>query len=128
MPDVMRITETKGPNVSFPPIADIESRGHSQTMKAGPSSENKRALWIALIGLCLQVPLALGFDYLTVRLWAGSEPFGYRWREFVFIALATFLVQWWWLRSPRRAARHPGKYLWLAVFWLLAFIETMIGL
>ena len=97
-------------------------------MTSRPTVENKRPLWIALIGLCLQVPLALGLESLIVRLWAGSEPFGYKWPEFVFIAAAAFVFEWWWLRSPERAERHTGKYHWLAVFWILAFMEIMIGL
>ena len=96
-------------------------------MTSLPPRGRKRALWIALVGLCLQVPLGLWLNHLMVLLWAGSEPFGYIWRELVFIAAAAFLLQWWWTRSPHRAERHSGKYLWLAVFWIFAFMEIMVG-
>lgn len=76
-----------------------------------PPNQSERALWIALVGLCIQVPLALWLDYLSVRLWAGGDPFGRKWHEFVFIAVAALLVQWWWLRSPQRTERRPGRYL-----------------
>jgi hypothetical protein len=93
----------------------------------GPPRRGSQILWAAFVGLCLQVPLALWIDYQIVLVWAGAEPLGYRWRAFVLIAAAAFLVQLCWLLPPRWAERYSSRYIWLAVFWALAFFEFMAG-
>jgi hypothetical protein len=102
-------------------IADDQRVAHSYGMSSLPSHQRKRVLWFTFVGLCLQVPLELWLDHQFVLAVDGSDPFGYNWPLIASAAVIAFLAQWFLLRSPRRREGQLGNFVWLPVFWVLAF-------
>lgn len=92
-------------------------------MEDGPPVRIVRALLVARLGLCIQIPLAMWLDYLFTQMVSGTEPFGRKWFELLVVAGLAYYFQKSWLLSHAHRRHWAGDYLWLLAFWIVALLE-----